>query len=511
METERTHFDDATATMERRLSDKAKTVEQRVDALQGTVRSVSRDLKDVEQKAYGGSASPRGSARDEHSDLTAEFIASRPDDAITAAISDVRRSGLQESEIAVDEEQDEEQDAGGAEVSSYGGRSSPARSARSGGGGDVAGRGDVAGQLRQSVVRSQATASRAQAIAEELLERMEDVEERANQLEGESEQRQQEMETTIAQVLSFTASSSPARTLKPRRESQQMIRAMPSAVDEVLKQLKEQRAAEEKRMDEQDHAGEELPASGGGGAAVAAGAAAVGEMVAAERVTELEASLSKLTITVGQQSCWMEDVVGDLDSKVMLKHVSIESRLGRVESSVGDITRKLEDSQAQQQMQVQMMGAIAGEPGMMGAIRGDNARGVGGGGVSRSKSRVPEGEPPSRTVSSLSAVSTNSATYLDAARQRVARAARPLGGGMQSHSATALTPTTVQSYDLGSLGPRLVRNTPTQAQAAPAAAFADGAMAMPSAADLLFQTLDTDGDGVITRDEMAAGLGQRRV
>ena len=88
-------------------------------------------------------------------------------------------------------------------------------------------RGDVAGQLRQSVVRSQATASRAQAIAEELLERMEDVEERANHLEGESEQRQREMEETIAQVLSFTASSPPARGLKPRRESQQKLKSMP--------------------------------------------------------------------------------------------------------------------------------------------------------------------------------------------------------------------------------------------------------------------------------------------
>ena len=38
--------------------------------------------------------------------------------------------------------------------------------------------------------------------------------------------------------------------------------------------------------------------------------------VAEARVAELEASLSKLTTTVGRQSGWMEDVVGDLDSKM---------------------------------------------------------------------------------------------------------------------------------------------------------------------------------------------------
>ena len=135
------------------------------------------------------------------------------------------------------------------------------------------------------------------AVADELLERMEDVEELCGG--GLHSRFQQELlEKSISSQMAHTQ-------VELRTAMEAQITELSSAQETSLGYIRRQDA----RLDAQE--------------------ATIGEQ------------LDEFARTMTQQSGWIEDVIGDLDSKLMLKQVALESRMSKSEGTMSAVCRKL--------------------------------------------------------------------------------------------------------------------------------------------------------------------------
>ena len=132
------------------------------------------------------------------------------------------------------------------------------------------------------------------AVADELLERMEDVEELCGGLHS-----------RFQQELEESHSSQMAQQVELRTAMEAQITELSSAQETSLGYIRRQDA----RLDAQE--------------------ATIGEQ------------LDEFARTMTQQSGWIEDVTGDLDSKLMLKQVALESRMSKSEGTMSAVCRKL--------------------------------------------------------------------------------------------------------------------------------------------------------------------------